>query len=162
MASWSSVHWECLLEERSVSSDRSARKPRQRSKSATQRAKVTPEILAEYTNPEATELVPTEAPSFTKVPAARELSAADVLRAKMVADPSLHQQWFIPALYSQQLPRHVAQSVAASWRRAKPEPFGGAEGSKFEAGVDPSPLEPGTWILKVRYVPAPALSNGEY
>lgn len=160
MTSWSSAHWECLMQERSTSPDSAARKPRKRT-TTSKRAKVTPELLDQYINPEATGLVAAEAPAFTQLPPVREITPADTVRSKIAADPTMHNQWFIPALYAQNLPRHIAQNIAASWRRAKPETFGGTPGAKFEAGADPSPIEPGTWVLKVKYTPASTVADAE-
>lgn len=141
------------MHERSESPDSVARKPRKRA-AAAKRPKVTDELREQYTNPEATGLTAVEAPRFDKLPPARELTPADKLRAKIAADPTLHAQWFIPALYSQTMPRHVALNIAASWRRAKPETFGGTAGSRFEAMPDVSTTEQGAWLLKIKYVPA--------
>lgn len=151
MTGWSSTHWECLMQERSEVPDSTARKPRKRA--AAKRPKVTPELLAQYTNAENAELTAAEAPAFTKLPPVRELTPADKLRTRIAADPSLHGQWFIPALYAKNLPRHIAQNIAASWRRAKPETFGSATGARFQAGADLSTEEPGTWVIKVMYDP---------
>lgn len=141
------------MQERSTSPDSAARKPRKRT-TTSKRAKVTPELLAQYTNPDDTGLTVSKAPAFTKLPPVREISPADTVRTTIAADPTLHNQWLTPALYAQNLPRHLHQRIAQSWRNAKPETFGGTPGSKFETGADPSPLEAGTWIFKVKYTPA--------
>lgn len=157
MASWSSSHWECLMHERNVSSDSNARKPRKLAPA--KRPKITPELLAQYINSEATGYTVADAPAFTKLPPEKKLTATDNFRSSMISDPSLHGRWLVPDLYSQNLPRHFAQKVMTSWRNAKPETYGAAPGSSFEVGADPSPQEPNTWIIKVKYNPAPAVPH---
>lgn len=76
-------------------------------------------------------LAPVEEPRESYAPA----NQADLLRMRIASDPARHGAWLQLTQY-EPLPKRIAQGIAASWRRARPERFGGAR--HFEARIMPT------------------------
>jgi len=65
----------------------------------------------------------------------RQASAADRLRVGIVSDRSKWGRW-LELMNYHAMPKRVALGVASSWRRARPESFGGDR--QFEARILPA------------------------
>lgn len=64
----------------------------------------------------------------------KQATAADRLRAGIAADHNRWDRWLELMIYNS-MPKRVALGVASSWRRARPDSFGGDR--QFEARIVP-------------------------